>query len=152
MSQGIFTLYSSRFGKLAVDDLISASVKIALLTSNYIPDRTLTGDSVWADISAEEITAGNGYTLGGKALENITKIALTAGYKFSSDNVTWTATGGPIPTWRYAVMYVEGTLWELVNPLIGYILADTTPADAPATTTGNSLTLACPADGWFDVT
>ena len=147
MNQGIFTLYSGRFDKLTVDDLISASVKIALLTSNYIPDRTLTGDSVWADISAEEITAGNGYTLGGKSLENITKIALTAGYKFSSDNVVWTATDGPIPTWRYAVMYVEGTLWELVNPLIGYILAD-----APSTTAGNTLTLICPNEGWFDVT
>lgn len=151
MSQGIFTLYSSRFGKLTVDDLVSTSVKIALLTSNYIPDRTLVGDSIWEDISAEEISAGSGYTAGGKLLENIAKTALIAGYKFSSDNVIWTATGGTIPTWRYAVMYVSGTLFGVTNPLIGYFLGNADDVDINPTYSGNLLTLVCPPDGWFSV-
>lgn len=151
MSQGTFTLYSSRFGKLTVDELISASVKVALLTSSYIPDRTLTGDSVWGDISAEEIAAGSGYTVGGKALENITKTALIAGYKFSSDNVIWTASGGTIPVWRYAVMYVSGTLFGVTNPLIGYFLGNADDVDINPTYSGNPLTLICPPDGWFSV-
>jgi len=40
----------------------------------------------------------------------------------------------------------------MTNPLIGYFLGDTTPADVPATTVGNPLTINCPANGWFDIT
>jgi len=50
------------------------------------------------------------------------------------------------------VLYVSGSLWSMTNPLIGYFLGDTTPADVPATTVGNSLTINCPANGWFDIT
>jgi hypothetical protein len=40
----------------------------------------------------------------------------------------------------------------LTNPLIGYFVGDSTPADVPATTDTNTLTLNCPAGGWFDLT
>lgn len=49
-------------------------------------------------------------------------------------------------------MYVSGTLWGMTNPLVGYFVGDSTPADIPLTTSGNSITVTVPAGGWFDIT
>lgn len=152
MAAGTFTLFSANKDDINLNDLVGATLKMALVTSAYTPDAAVTGNSVWANVSTHEIAAGNGYTAGGVALVSVAKAAITGGFKLTSANVVWSASGGFIPAWRYAVMYVDGTLWGLTNPLIGYVLADTTPADAPATTTGNTLTLVCPNEGWFDVT
>lgn len=148
---GTFTIYSANKDDLNPNDVLAATVKIALITSAYTPDTATGGHSIYANVSANEIAAGNGYSAGGIALSSKQVTAITSGWKFSSANVVWTATGGNIPAWRYAVMYVEGSLWSLTNPLIGYFIGDSAPADVPATTSGNPLTLTTPANGWFDV-
>ena len=152
MAVGIFTFFAKNLNKLNIDDLLGATVKMALVTSSYTPNSASNGHDEWADVSTNEIANGNGYTTGGATLANDVAGAITGGYKYSSDNVVWTATGGSLPAWRYAVLYVSGSLWGLTNPLLGYFLGDTTPADVPETTENNTLTLVCPADGWFDVT
>jgi hypothetical protein len=48
-------------------------------------------------------------------------------------------------------MYLSGTVWGQVNPLIGYFLGDSTPADIPLTTAGNTITVNQNAAGWFDL-
>lgn len=153
MAAGVFTLYSAHKGRLVLQDLATASVKLALLKSTYTPNAAYAGHAIWSNVSAEEIAAGNGYSAGGIALadKSVATIADGYGLKFSSGNAVWTATGASIPAWRYAVLYVAGSLWGYSSPLIGYFLGDTTPADVPATDVGNTLTLSCPADGWFDV-
>lgn len=150
MAAGTFTLYSVNKDDLNINDLLAATVKVALVTSVYNPDFSSSGHDVWADVSANEIAAGNGYTAGGVTLSGKAATAITGGFKFTSSNPGWTASGGSIPAWRYAVMYVSGALWGLTDPLIGYFLGDTTPQDVPATTNGNALNLICPAAGWFD--
>lgn len=50
------------------------------------------------------------------------------------------------------MLYVSGTVDGYVNPLIGYFLGDSAPADVPATTDTNTLTITVPAGGWFDIT
>lgn len=152
MTAGTFTLFSANKDDINLTDIVGATVKLALVTSAYTPDASVTGHATWANISTYEIAAGNGYTAGGDALENVAKSAIIGGFKLISGNAAWTASGGSIPAWRYAVLYVSGTLWGLTNPLIGYFLGDSTPADVPATTLNNTLTIVCPADGWFDVT
>jgi len=152
MASGNITLFSKNKADINITDIVGATVKLALVSSAWTPDATVTGNSLWADMSANEIAGGTGYTTGGASLASMVATAITGGYKFSSANVSWTATGGSINAWRYAVLYVSGTLWGKVNPVIGYFVGDSTPADIPATTTGNTLTINTPATGWFDAT
>lgn len=152
MAAGTFTLYTKNLDRLSVNDLLSATVKIALVSSSYTPNVTSTGHDEWADVSANEIANGNGYTTGGATLANDTATAITSGFKYDSDDPAWTASGGNIPAWRYAVMYASGSVWGLTSPLIGYFVGDSTPADVPATSSGNTLALQVNASGWFDIT
>ena len=150
MAAGAVTLYSTNKDDLNINDLVGATVNLALVTSSYTPDVTVTGHNEWADVSANEITTAGGYTTGGQALTSKVATAITGGFKFSSASPTWTASGGSIDAWRYGVIYVVGSLWGLTNPVIGYFVGDSTPANIPATTVGNTLTVTVPSDGWFD--
>jgi hypothetical protein len=154
MASGTVTLYSKNKDDLRINDLVGATVKLALVTSIYTPNNATGGHSVWADVSSNEIAAGNGYTAGGIALSSLaaTPTSGTNGYFFTSANPVWTASGSGIPAHRYYVMYVSGTLWGMINPVIGYFLGDSAPADIPLTTSGNTLTVTVPGTGWFDAT
>ena len=78
---------------LGADDL-----RIAL--SNTAPDAT---DTTLADVA--EIAAANGYVAGGNAA-SITSSSQTSGtYKLVLGDVTFTASGGSINTFRYAILY-----------------------------------------------
>ena len=149
MAAGTFTFYGANKADYRLNDLVSANLRMALVSSAYTPDITATGNTLWANASANEIANGNGYTTGGVALTGVVAAnAGNTGFKLSSGNAVWTASGAGIPAWRYAVMYYNGTLWGKVNPLIGYFLGDSTPADVPLTTAPNPLTLTCPTGGW----
>jgi hypothetical protein len=129
-------------------DLDSNTIKLALFSSTMTVD--LANHDTFSDLSGE-IAGSYGYTSGGEALANKALTAITNGAKFSSDNVQWNASGGAISAWRYGVFYAVGTLNGVVNPLIAYFVGDSTPADIPATSDGNSLQVSCPTDGWFDI-
>lgn len=151
MAAGSFTLFAKNKDDLRINDLVSANLRGALVSSAYTPNITATGHSLWSEVSANEISGTNGYTTGGYSLTGAA--AATAGndgFKLSTGNPTWTASGGSIAAFRYFVLYYLGTLWGMTNPVIGYVLCDTTPADIPATTVGNTLAINCPAAGWFD--
>lgn len=152
MPASAVTIFSANKDDLRISDLTGATIKMGLVSSVYTPSTGEAGHSVWADISANEITAANGYTAGGATLATPTKTAITNGWKFSTGNASWTASGGNIAAWRYGVIYVSGALWGMTNPVIGIFTGDNTPADVPATSSGNSLTVTCPAAGWFDIT
>lgn len=152
MAAGTFLIYGENKDRISQRDLLTATVKLALVTSAYTPNIASNGHGVWADVSANEIAAGFGYTAGGVTLATDVSTAISGGFKYSSDPAVWTAAGGSIPVHRYYVMYVVGTLWGLTDPLVGYFLGDSTPADVPVTTTGNTLTATPNANGWFDFT
>jgi hypothetical protein len=152
MTANAFVIFGANKDDIRIADLASANIRCALVTSTYAPNSTATGNALWANVSANEIPGVNGYTTGGATLTG-TSLATAGndGFKFSTGNAAWTGTGAGFAAFRYAVFYYLGTLWGQVNPLIGYILCDNTPADIPATTPANSpLTITCPVAGWFD--
>lgn len=153
MASGTIIIFGANKADIRLNDLVSVNLRIALITNTYVPNVTATGDALFATPATNEIAAGTGYTAGGLALTGTTAAnAANTGFKLSTGNAVWTASGTGLPAFRYAVIYYLGTLWGKVNPLIGYFLGDTTPADIPLTTSPNTLTITCPAAGWFDET
>jgi hypothetical protein len=130
------TLYSQA-RKYAIDgtiDLLNDTIKLALVTSDYTPN---VGHDVLADVMSSpdpEVVAvaspDNGYHEGGETLtgKTFTVTDSPSAGKFDADDVTWAALTA---TFRYGILYAEKTIGSpsIVNPLIGYILFDTTPAD-----------------------
>lgn len=81
-----------------VHNLGADTLKIML--TNSAP---LATNSVKADLT--DIAAGNGYTAGGTAI-TITSSAQSSGtYKLVGNDVVFTASGGSMATFRYAVLY-----------------------------------------------
>jgi hypothetical protein len=127
-------------------DFDTDSIKVSLHASGYTPD--LTHDE-FADATNELATA-NGYTAGGTGITGtVTNTGSTTKLSASGD-ATWTAAGGSIVA-RYAIMRKVGTINGLVNPLIGYCLLDTTPANVTATA-GQNLIIATPTNGFWQLT
>lgn len=152
MAAGTFTIYKSNLDDLNPNDLAGATVKVALVSSGYTPATSGAGHDEWADVSGSEISTGNGYVGGGAALTD--SVTVTGAYvKYDANDVTWTATGGNIGAWRYAVVYATGSLWGKTSPLVGYFTGNTTGGgtDIPATTTGNNLTIQWATGGIFTV-
>ena len=98
----------------------SDTVKVML--TNTIPVST---NSVYGDISANELGNGNGYTTGGATatLTSSTQSSGTYKYIASMASPTWTATGAMGP-FRYAVMYDSSAAtkaligwWDYGSPL-----------------------------------
>ena len=100
-------------------DLDTDTLKVALVTSAYTPSGAHTQ---WSDVSANEVANGAGYTIGGIALSGVAVTNVNVDY----NDVTWTAL---TKTFRYAVIYKVGTGNGLTNPLLAYLLLDSTPAD-----------------------
>lgn len=80
-----------------------ASDTVKILLTNTLP---VASNSVYTDISSNELGSGNGYTTGGATatLTSSTQASGTYKYIASMANPTWTASGSMGP-FRYAVMY-----------------------------------------------
>ena len=147
---GTFTLTQAarQYIQDATDLAGQTSYKAALLTSAWTPAPST--NAVWADISTNEVASGNGYTTGGNTVTSPT-VTQTAGVgKWTGTIPSWTASGAGI-TARYCAIYALGTFNGHVNPILGYFLLDSTPADV-VTATGNTLQINAPAAGFFTLT
>lgn len=125
-------------------DLDTDTFKVTLHSSSYTPSAS--SHTVLAD-ATNELSTANGYTNGGATLGSVTWTRSGAVVTFDAADTTWTASGGSIAA-RHAVISKSGTANAIVNPLVAYILLDTTPADVTATT-GNTFTLQWNASGIF---
>lgn len=129
--------------------LSTNTFKMALVTSAWNP--AVSTNAIWADISANEISSTNtGYTTGGNTLSGVTFTQTAGTAHFTCSPTSWTAGTAGI-TAEYAVIYASGTLNGHVNPLVGYFALDSTPANI-IVSSGNTLTLNAPANGWFTLT
>jgi hypothetical protein len=96
-------------------DLATDTLKVML--TNTAPVAT---NSLYGDISANELASGAGYTTGGATITT-TSSTQSGGVEkliISAANPTWTATGSMGP-FRYAVLY-DTTATTPLKPLIGW--------------------------------
>jgi len=91
-------------------NLGSDTLKVAL--TNTAPNAT---DDHFADIT--EISAGNGYTAGGTQATISSSAQASGTYKLVLADVTFTASGGSIGPFQYAVLYNDTATND---ELIGY--------------------------------
>ena len=98
-------------------DMNTDTFNLALLTNAHVFSAA---DTVFADVSADEIAAGNGYVAGGQALTGVTYVQTAGVVKFDANDIIWTATGGPIATSRFAVLYDTNSVGS-VNALLALI-------------------------------
>lgn len=94
-----FNFYKTFWESIAKGEIILNTDTFKLVLSNTAPDQST--DKTLSDVA--EVTAGNGYTSGG--------ISLTPTRGYSGDvwvldfaDVTLTASGGSISTWRYRIL------------------------------------------------
>ena len=110
-----------------VYNLETDTLKVAL--TNTAPVAT---NTVFANIT--EISAGNGYSAGGTQATVASSAQTTGTYKLVLNDVTFTASGGSLGTFRYAVLYNDTAAND---ELIGYWDYGT----AVNITNGNSFTV-----------
>lgn len=87
-----------------LSDNSNTQINVALMASSYTPDRA--NQSVWADISADEIDPANNdqYSAYGKEITNKTLTQSSNVTEFDGDNVTWSSSS---ITAYYAVIFDE---------------------------------------------
>lgn len=95
-----------------VHNLDSGTLKIML--TNTAP---VSANAVLADLT--EISAGSGYSAGGATVANTDAEQTSGTLKLLGDDVVFTASGGPIGPFRYAVLYND-TPSSPADPLIGW--------------------------------
>lgn len=87
---------------------------LKILLTNTAPAAT---NAVKADLT--EISAGNGYTAGGTAVGSSAYSQTSGTGKLTGNDVVFTASGGSIGPFRYAVLYND-TPTSPADPLIGW--------------------------------
>lgn len=125
-------------------DLNGDTFKWAL--TNTAP--TAATDDALADIT--QISAANGYPSGGTALTSVTWAETSGGsgvWKFSAADTVFTASGGSIGPFRYAVLY-DDTTTSPADALVGYL----DYGSAVTITDGNTFTIDVGANGIFTLT
>ena len=110
-----------------VHNLGADTLKVML--SNTAP---LASNAVKADIT--EISAGNGYSAGGTQATVASSAQSSGTYTLKLNDVTFTASGGSIATFRYAVLYNA-------TPASGNLLGWYDYGTTITVTSGNSFTV-----------
>jgi len=110
-----------------VHKLDTDTLKVAL--TNSAPSAS---NTVLADIT--QISGTNGYTTGGTQATQVSSAQTSGTYKLVINDVTFTASGGSLGTFRYAVLYNDTATND---ELIGYWDYGTTLV----ITNGNSFTV-----------
>lgn len=98
----------------AVHNLASGGHTLKILLTNTAP---VASNSVKADLT--EISAGNGYSAGGTAVGSTDYQQVSGVATLSGNDVVFTASGGTIGPFRYAVIYND-TPTSPADPLIGW--------------------------------
>ncbi len=130
MAAGAWTLYNdfkANIFKKVYNLNATDTIKVALFASTSNAGSAALVSANYGTLT-NEVASGNGYTTGGAtaASGSITGGGATATITFDTANVSWTATGGNIGPFRWAVMYDDTAASK---QCIAFCLLDSTPAD-----------------------
>lgn len=107
-------------------NLETAELRVRMVTSGYVFNAAHTqwdnGADNSTDPSHNEVANGNGYTTGGIQLAN----AVVTNSAIDYDDLVWP---NLTKTFRALVCVAVGTFGGVVNPVLFYLLPDSTPAD-----------------------
>ena len=98
MADIIYNDFIDDVGK-ELHDMVNDTFYICLLDDGHTPSAA---HSTYADISADELSNGNGYTTGGEVLANVSWTETGGVVTFDADDAQWAAANF---TSRYAVIY-----------------------------------------------
>jgi hypothetical protein len=104
MAAGAWTVYNEAKKYIGNATLNFSTAKRITLHTSASNAATLTL-SIYSELD-NEVASGNGYSTSGKALGTVawTQGASAGSYKFDSEDVVWTGTGGTIANIKYAVI------------------------------------------------
>lgn len=113
-------------------DMESVTVKLALVTNAYTPNRDT--HDFWDDVSGSELANGNGYSTGGVTLTSVLWSYDSASdqVRLDFDDPSWTFTAGK--TWLYGVVYIDTVGASSTDPVIGLLTWDTSQTVSTAYT------------------
>jgi hypothetical protein len=111
----------------AIIDLSSVPIKMALFQSTSNCNGLGVGTNIYGDLT-NEVANANGYATGGVAVTGQGVVAVADVTTFDCDDVAFAASGGSIVA-RFAVLYVDATVFGVVKPLLSVCLLDATPAN-----------------------
>lgn len=120
-------------------DFSSDTFKIILMQSGF----TFNKDTHhgYVDVSASELSDGNGYAAGGATLAGgtVTEDDTDNRTEITWNNATWLAQGGPIGPSPGAIIYDDSVAAPTAKPILGYIDfgGDQTQADGGTATISN---------------
>ena len=100
MADFIYNKFAEYMGDGTID-MDNDTFKIILLDDGHTPDAT---DTVYANVSGDELATASGYTAGGATLASVTWTEAAGTVTFDAANPAWTASTF---TARYAVIYSD---------------------------------------------
>lgn len=123
----------------------TSTVKVMLVQNDYTFSASHE-DTTDVLAAGTEVANGNGYTTGGVTLTGtaVTVNASPKYTKFDADDAQWASLTA---TFRYAIVYISGTVGGITNPVLACVLLDNTPADI--TVSGVPYTLINSTNGVF---
>lgn len=120
-------------------DFANDTFKIILMQTGFTFDKDT--HHGYADVSANELATGNGYTAGGATLSGVavTEDDTDDRTEITWNNATWTASGGSIGPSPGAIIYDDTVTTPTADPVVGYIDfgGDQTEADGGTATIAN---------------
>jgi len=101
-------------------DLEADTLKIILMNTTFAFDKD--ADATLADVTADQLSTGNGYTQNNKELAtlDVAEDDTNDRARFTCGTVTWTASGGAIGATGAAVIYDDSTADDAVIGCIDF--------------------------------
>ena len=93
-------------------NLDTAVLRVALMAVGF--SQNLGTQANWADVSAQEIAGGNGYTANGEILVVSAPAVVSNNAVWAVADVVWSVTGGNLPGASGIVIYVDSHASDLL--------------------------------------